>query len=40
MIGDPSGKTETRKPLTREEVLSNAETYKEQVLKFLMQKRQ
>ncbi|HOA83367.1 MAG TPA: tyrosine--tRNA ligase [Thermodesulfovibrio thiophilus] len=35
MIGDPSGKTETRKPLTREEVLSNAETYKEQVFKIL-----
>ncbi|MCS7203123.1 MAG: tyrosine--tRNA ligase [Thermodesulfovibrio sp.] len=35
MIGDPSGKTETRKPLTREEVLRNAETYKEQVFKIL-----
>lgn len=35
MIGDPSGKTETRKPLTREEVLKNAETYKEQVFKIL-----
>lgn len=33
MIGDPSGKTETRKPLTREEVLKNAETYKDQVFK-------
>ncbi|MFP4658163.1 MAG: tyrosine--tRNA ligase, partial [Desulfonatronovibrionaceae bacterium] len=28
MIGDPSGKSETRKKLTREEVLANAETYK------------
>jgi tyrosyl-tRNA synthetase len=36
MIGDPSGKTETRKPLTREEVLKNAETYKEQVFKILI----
>jgi len=35
MIGDPSGKTETRKPLTRQEVLKNAETYKEQVFKIL-----
>lgn len=35
MIGDPSGKNITRKPLTREEVLANAETYKEQVFKIL-----
>ncbi len=35
MIGDPSGKTETRKRLTREEVLENAETYKKQVFKIL-----
>jgi tyrosyl-tRNA synthetase len=35
MIGDPTGKNETRKPLTREEVLQNAETYKEQVFKIL-----
>jgi tyrosyl-tRNA synthetase len=35
MIGDPSGKNETRKPLTREQVLENAETYKEQVFKIL-----
>ncbi|MBM4140619.1 MAG: tyrosine--tRNA ligase [Nitrospira sp.] len=35
MIGDPSGKNEMRKPLTREEVLKNAETYKEQVFKIL-----
>jgi len=35
MIGDPTGKSETRKPLTREEVLRNAETYKEQVFKVL-----
>ncbi len=35
MIGDPTGKTETRKQLTREEVLHNAETYKEQVFKIL-----
>ena len=35
MIGDPSGKSETRKPLTREEVVKNAETYKEQIFKIL-----
>jgi len=35
MIGDPTGKTETRKALTREDVLKNAETYKEQVFKIL-----
>lgn len=35
MIGDPSGKSETRKVLTKEEVLRNAETYKEQVFKIL-----
>lgn len=35
MIGDPTGKNETRKPLTRDEVLKNAETYKEQVFKIL-----
>lgn len=35
MIGDPSGKSETRKRLTRDEVLANAETYKKQVFKIL-----
>ncbi|HHK60654.1 MAG TPA: tyrosine--tRNA ligase, partial [Desulfobacterales bacterium] len=35
MIGDPTGKSETRKPLTREDVARNAETYKEQVFKIL-----
>lgn len=35
MIGDPTGKSATRPPLTREQVLSNAETYKEQVFKVL-----
>lgn len=35
MIGDPSGKSETRKQLSREEVLRNAETYKEQIFKIL-----
>lgn len=35
MIGDPTGKNVTRKPLSREEVLANAETYKEQVFKIL-----
>ncbi|NTU41660.1 MAG: tyrosine--tRNA ligase [Nitrospirales bacterium] len=35
MIGDPTGKSETRKPLTPEDVQRNAETYKEQVFKIL-----
>lgn len=35
MIGDPTGKSETRKALTVEDVLKNAETYKEQVFKIL-----
>ena len=39
MIGDPTGKNETRKPLTREQVLQNAQTYKEQVFKILNPER-
>ncbi len=35
MIGDPTGKNVTRKPLTREDVLANAQTYAEQVFKVL-----
>ncbi len=35
MIGDPTGKTSTRPPLSREQVLENAETYKAQVFKIL-----
>ncbi len=35
MIGDPTGKNVTRKALTQEDVLANAETYKEQVFKIL-----
>lgn len=35
MIGDPTGKNETRPALTEEDVLANAETYKEQVFKVL-----
>ncbi|GGZ94709.1 tyrosine--tRNA ligase [Ignatzschineria ureiclastica] len=35
MIGDPSGKDATRKPLTREQVLANAKTYEEQIFKVL-----
>lgn len=35
MIGDPSGKSTTRPPLTREDVLVNARTYQEQVFKIL-----
>lgn len=34
-IGDPTGKSETRKPLSREQVEQNALTYKEQVFKIL-----
>ncbi len=35
MIGDPSGKNEARKPLSRDQVLENAKTYREQVFKVL-----
>ena len=35
MVGDPSGKNATRPPLSREDVLRNAETYKEQIYKIL-----
>ena len=35
MIGDPTGKSETRKPLTLDDVEKNAETYKEQIFKVL-----
>ena len=35
MIGDPSGRSEIRKPLTREEVLENSKTYQDQVFKIL-----
>lgn len=34
-IGDPTGRNKTRPPLTREEILANAETYKNQVFKIL-----
>jgi tyrosyl-tRNA synthetase len=36
MIGDPTGKSEARPPLTREEVLKNARTYTQQVFKILL----
>ena len=39
MIGDPSGKNVTRKPLSREDVLANAQTYAEQVFKVLDRER-
>ncbi len=39
MIGDPSGKNVTRKPLSREDVLANARTYEEQVFKVLDRER-
>ena len=35
MIGDPSGKNETRPPLSREQILENAKTYQDQVFKIL-----
>jgi len=35
MIGDPTGKNQTRPPLTREEILANAQSYREQVFKIL-----
>ena len=35
MIGDPTGKSKTRPPLTREEIEANAETYKKQAFKIL-----
>jgi len=39
MIGDPSGKNVTRKPLSREDVIANARTYEEQVFKVLDRER-
>lgn len=36
MIGDPTGKTVTRPPLSKEEILLNAKTYKEQIFKILI----
>ncbi|HEY3302592.1 MAG TPA: tyrosine--tRNA ligase [Candidatus Binatia bacterium] len=39
LIGDPTGRSETRKPLSREEVEKNAATYKEQVFKILDAKK-
>src|SRR6202161_2711167 len=35
MIGDPTGRSETRKPLSREQIESNAETYRAQAFKIL-----
>ncbi len=35
MIGDPTGKSVTRKPLTREQVLENAQSYQQQIFKIL-----
>ena len=39
MIGDPSGRSQTRKPLTREQVQANAQSYQEQVFKILDRSR-
>ncbi len=38
-IGDPSGRSKTRPPLTREQILANAETYKQQAFKILDEKK-
>src|SRR5512139_606457 len=35
LIGDPTGRSKTRPPLTREEIAQNAETYKTQIFKIL-----
>jgi tyrosyl-tRNA synthetase len=35
MIGDPTGKNQTRPPLTREQILANAQTYRDQVFRIL-----
>src|SRR5215211_4330638 len=35
LIGDPTGRSKTRPPLTREQIEANAETYKQQVFKLL-----
>ncbi|MCB1195970.1 tyrosine--tRNA ligase [bacterium] len=39
MIGDPSGKSETRKPLSRETVIHNAKTYQDQLFKVKKKKK-
>jgi len=39
MIGDPSGKNQTRPPLSREEILANARTYQQQAFKILDPKK-
>lgn len=39
MIGDPSGKNVTRPPLSKEEVLTNAKTYEEQIFKILIREK-
>ncbi|MCP2620208.1 tyrosine--tRNA ligase [Candidatus Aminicenantes bacterium AC-334-K16] len=39
LIGDPSGRSVTRPPMTREEIRKNAETYKEQIFKILDEKK-
>lgn len=39
MIGDPTGKSKTRPPLSREEILRNAETYQQQAFKILDPRR-
>ena len=39
MIGDPTGKSKTRKQLTREQVIENAKTYEKQIFKILDKNR-
>ena len=40
LIGDPTGRNVTRKPLSREEIDRNAETYKQQVFRILDSEKQ
>ena len=40
MIGDPSGRSEIRRPLSKDEILVNARTYRDQIYKMLIQTRQ
>src|SRR3970282_1551471 len=39
MIGDPTGKNQTRPPLSREQILANAQSYRDQVFKILVPER-
>ncbi|MFA5879907.1 MAG: tyrosine--tRNA ligase [Candidatus Margulisiibacteriota bacterium] len=39
MIGDPTGRSETRKPLSKETILKNSQTYQDQVFKILLKEK-